>query len=640
MNPINYLSVENVAHSFGAKWLFRNITFGINRGDKVALIGANGAGKTTFLNILSSHFTPDEGIVSLRRDIRVGYLDQTPTFDALSPVSDLLFTSSNPVAQVVQEYERSMEHPDTPNLGDILERMDNLQAWDFEAKVKEILGILGLHDITKPFGELSGGQKKRAALAKVLIEEPELLIMDEPTNHLDLETIEWLEGYLNTQNTTLLLVSHDRYFLDKVCNIIVEMDAGNLYSYKGNYGYYLEKKAEMQANQSITLDKDRQRLKKELEWMRRQPQARGTKAQYRVDAFGELKDKVGGNRREEKFELNVKVTRMGSKIVELESVSKQFDDRTLVNNFLYTFKKGDRIGIVGNNGAGKSTLLNMMTGKLRPDNGKVVIGDTIQFGYYAQHELEYRDDQRVIDLVKEIAEVVKLGSGETITASQFLNLFLFPPSRQQDFIAKLSGGEKRRLQLLQVLIQNPNFLILDEPTNDLDIHSLNVLEDFLANFQGCLVIVSHDRYFMDRLVDHLFVFEDNGHIRDYPGNYSDFRTWKEEQLREAKAVSSGSKVVSPEFNTLKSVSQNSKTQDPIPPTHGIKRKLNYKEQKELDGIEGEMKALENRKDMLIDKLNIGSGNHSDLTDWARQIENITKEVEEKEMRWLELSEYA
>jgi ABC transport system ATP-binding/permease protein len=633
LNPTNYLSVENVAHSFGAKWLFRNITFGINRGDKVALIGANGAGKTTFLNILSSHFTPDEGIVSLRKDIRVGYLDQMPTFDALAPVAELLFTSANPVALVVREYEKSMAHPDTPNLGDILERMDNLQAWDFEAKVKEILGILGLHDITKPFGELSGGQKKRAALAKVLIEEPELLIMDEPTNHLDLETIEWLEGYLNTQNTTLLLVSHDRYFLDKVCNIIVEMDGGNLYSYKGNYGYYLEKKAELQANQTITLEKDRQRLKKELEWMRRQPQARGTKAQYRIDAFGELKDKVGGNRREEKFELNVKVTRMGSKIVELESVSKKFDDRTLVNNFLYTFKKGDRIGIVGNNGAGKSTLLNMMTGKLRPDNGKVVIGDTVQFGYYAQHELEYRDNQRVIDLVKEIAEVVKLGTGETITASQFLNLFLFPPSRQQDFISKLSGGEKRRLQLLQVLIQNPNFLILDEPTNDLDIHSLNVLEDFLANFQGCLVIVSHDRYFMDRLVDHLFVFEDNGYIRDYPGNYSDFRTWKEDQSREAKALGNATTVP-------KSIPQNTTSHTPIPTTQESKRKLNYKEQKELDGIEGEMKALENRKDLLIDKLNKGSGNHGDLTDWARQIEGITKELEEKEMRWLELSEYA
>jgi ABC transport system ATP-binding/permease protein len=630
LNPINYLSAENIAHSFGDKWLFKNLTFGINRGDKVALIGANGAGKTTFLNILSSHFPPDEGLVSLRKDIRVGYLDQTPTFDALLPVSELLFTSSNPVAQVVREYEKSIEHPDTPNLGDILERMDNLQAWDFEAKVKEILGTLGLYDITKPFGELSGGQKKRAALAKVLIEEPELLIMDEPTNHLDLETIEWLESYLNTQNTTLLLVSHDRYFLDKVCNIIVEFDSGNMYSYKGNYGYYLEKKAEQQANQTITLEKDRQRLKKELEWMRRQPQARGTKAQYRIDAYGDLKEKVGGNRREEKFELNVKVTRMGSKIVELESVGKEFDGKVLVNNFLYTFKKGDRIGIVGKNGAGKSTLLNMMTGQLRPDNGKVVIGDTVQFGYYAQHELEYRDDQRVIDLVKEIAEVVKLGSGETITASQFLNLFLFPPSRQQDFIGKLSGGEKRRLQLLQVLIKNPNFLILDEPTNDLDIHSLNVLEDFLANFQGCLVIVSHDRYFMDRLVDHLFVFEEEGNLKDYPGNYSDYRVWKEEQARESKVLSSG-------LNISKSTPN---TQQPIPKTQGSRRKLSYKEQKEFDGIENDIASLETQKDLLIDKLNLGSSNHGELTDWSRQIESITNELEEKEIRWLELSEYA
>ncbi len=622
---VNYLSVENIGHSFGHRWLFKNINFGLNRGDKIALIGANGAGKTTFLNILSSQFVPDEGMVSIRKDIRVGYLDQTPTFDALLPVSELLFTSQNPVAQAVRAYEKALLHPESTDLGNALEQMDNLMAWDFEAKVKEILGQLGLHDIEAPFGQLSGGQKKRAALAKVLIEAPELLILDEPTNHLDLETVEWLEDYLNTQNTTLLLVSHDRYFLDKVCNGIIEVADGNIYTYKGNYAYFLEKKAEQQAINASVLDKDRQRLKKELDWIRRQPQARGTKAQYRIDAFQDLKDKVGGNRREDKFELNVKAVRMGSKIVEIESVGKKYGDKTLINNFLYTFKKGDRIGIIGKNGAGKSTLLNLITQQIRPDNGKVIVGDTVQFGYYKQSELEYRDDQRVLDLVKEIAEVVKLGTGETITASQFLNLFLFPPARQHDFISKLSGGEKRRLQLLKVLIQNPNFLILDEPTNDLDIQSLNVLEDFLANFGGCLLIVSHDRYFMDRLVEHLFVFEDNGYIKDFPGNYSDYR------------LSADSRQLA--VGNEKNNAQQNKTTDQRPATNDSpKRKLSYKEQKEFESLEKEIAELELRKNELTEMMNDGTSSHETLTAWATEIQEITEKVEGKEMRWLELSE--
>ena len=627
---MNYLSAENISKSFGEKWLFRNVTFGLNRGDKVALIGANGTGKTTFMNVLMGNIPPEEGLVSLRKDIRVGYLDQSPDFDPTLPVAEWLFSGDNPVAQAVKAYEKALIHHHEDEFNRALEQMEATQAWDFEAKVKEILGKLGLHDVEKPFGQLSGGQRKRAALAKVLIEDPELFVLDEPTNHLDLETIEWLENYLSAQNITLLLVTHDRYFLDKVCNGLVELANGNLYPYKGNYAYYLEKRAEQDAINASTLDKDRQRLKKELDWIRRQPKARGTKAQYRIDAFDELKDRVGGTRRTEKFELNIKATRMGSKIVELESIGKNFGDKRLIHNFLYTFKKGDRIGIVGKNGAGKSTLLNMITGQMRPDNGKVIVGDTVQFGYYTQSDLVFNENQRVIDIVKEIAEVVKLGTGETITASQFLNLFLFPPARQHDFVSKLSGGEKRRLQLLKVLIQNPNFLILDEPTNDLDISSLNVLEDFLMNFPGCLMIVSHDRYFMDRLVDHLFVFEENGHLRDYPGNYTDYRNWIEEQNADNRENSRGKALENKPKNEAE------KSKSAIEP----KRKLSFKEQKELENLETEMAAIETQKAALVTQLNAGSSSHEDLTQWARQIETLGNDLEMKELRWLELSEFA
>ena len=628
---MNYLSAENISKTFGDKWLFRSVTFGLNRGDKVALIGANGAGKTTFMNVLMGNIPPDEGSVSLRKDIRVGYLDQSPDFDPTLPVSDWLFSGDNPVANAVREYDKALLTHDNDQLSTALELMETHQAWDFEAKVKEILGKLGLHDVEKPFGQLSGGQRKRAALAKVLIEEPEMLVLDEPTNHLDLDTIEWLENHLNTQNTTLIVVTHDRYFLDKVCNGLIELSNTNLYSYKGNYAYYLEKKTEQDAINASTLDKDKQRLKKELDWIRRQPQARATKAQYRIDAFDVLKDRVGSHRREEKFELNIKASRLGSKIVELESVGKQFGDKTLIHNFLYTFKKGDRIGIIGKNGAGKSTLLNMITGGIRPDNGKVVVGDTVQFGYYTQSDLEFNDNQRVLDVVKEIAEVVKLGSGETITASQFLNLFLFPPARQNDLVAKLSGGEKRRLQLLKVLIQNPNFLILDEPTNDLDISSLNVLEEFLMNFPGCLLIVSHDRYFMDRLVDHIFVFEGEGHIRDFPGNYSEYR------LRVAEEPAPTAKGTSQNAATNRTDSPDSSSKVKI---SSLKTKLSFKEQKELESLEGEMAEFEKQKNALIDQLNQGSDSHSDLSNWAKQIETLTQTIEIKELRWLELSELA
>jgi ATP-binding cassette subfamily F protein uup len=463
------------------------------------------------------------------------------------------------------------------------------------------------------------------ALAKVLLEEPDLLILDEPTNHLDLTTVEWLENYLATQNTTLLVVTHDRYFLDKVCNLVVELDGGSAYPYKGNYSYFLEKKAEREEAEASEIDKARNLMRKELDWIRRQPKARGTKAKYRVDAFEDLKEKASQKKFDNQMELNVRATRLGSKIVELESVSKGFNNKQLIENFLYTFRKGDRIGIVGQNGMGKSTLLNMITGELRPDSGQVITGDTVQFGYYKQTELEFRDDQRVIDIVKDVAEVVRLGTGQTVTVSQFLQTFLFSPSKQYDFVAKLSGGEKRRLQLLLMLMKEPNFLILDEPTNDLDISSLNVLEEFLVNFPGCLMIVSHDRYFLDRLVDHLFVFEGEGKIKDFPGNYTDFREWQQEEELERKK----NQVVP------KKVAQPVKA-EPVAAV-AAKRKLSFKEQKELENLPLEIESLEKDKAGLIENLNNG-GSHDDLIKWSKQIEQITESLNEKEMRWLELSE--
>ena len=623
---MNYLSAENISKSFADQWLFRNISFGISRGEKVALIGTNGTGKTTFLNILTGKIPADEGVVSVRKDIRVGYLDQSPSFDEAMPVMEVIFSSENPVAQVVKRYEHAIEVDDHELLVDVMGEMDSLNAWDFEYRTKEILGRLGIHDTDKPYGTLSGGQRKRVALAKVLLEEPELLILDEPTNHLDLDTVEWLENYLNTQSTTLLVVTHDRYFLDTVCNQVLELDFGSAYTYKGNYSYFLEKKAEREEIEAAGIDKARNMMRKELEWIRRQPKARGTKAKYRVDAFEELKEKASQKKFDSQMELNVKATRLGSKIIELQSVGKRFGDRELIHNFDYTFRKGDRIGIVGKNGMGKSTLLNMITGELRPDNGQVVKGDTVQFGYYRQSDMVFNDNQRVIDVVKDVAEVVRLGTGETVTVTHLLQAFLFSPAKQYDFVSKLSGGEKRRLQLLLILMKEPNFLILDEPTNDLDINSLNVLEEFLANFPGCLMIVSHDRYFLDRLVEHIFVFEGEGKISDFPGNYTELRSYQEEKGKEEKQSSLAKPAEVKQEVVIAPVT-------PAAP----KKKLSYKEQRELETIEKELADMEVKKNVLVEKLN-GGGSHDDLASWANQIDEINRKAEEKELRWLELSE--
>jgi ATP-binding cassette subfamily F protein uup len=631
---MNYLSAENIAKSFGDQWLFRSISFGISRGDKVALIGTNGTGKTTFLNILTGKLPADEGEVSIRKDIRVGYLDQSPAFDENLPVMEVIFSSNNPVAQVVKRYEHAIETDNHDELSAVMEDMDKFNAWDFEYRTKEILGRLGIHDTENKYGTLSGGQRKRVALAKVLLEDPDLLILDEPTNHLDLDTVEWLENYLNTSNTTILVVTHDRYFLDTVCNQVLELDRGSAYTYKGNYSYFLEKKAEREEVEAAGIDKARNLMRKELDWIRRQPKARGTKAKYRVDAFEELKEKASQKKPDMQLELNVRTSRLGSKIIELDNVSKGFGDRQLIKNFEYTFRRGDRIGIVGQNGMGKSTLLNMITGELLPDQGQIVKGETVQFGYYRQSDLVFNENQRVIDIVKDVAEVVQLGTGETVTVGHLLQAFLFSPSKQYDFISKLSGGEKRRLQLLLILIKQPNFLILDEPTNDLDIASLNVLEEFLLNFPGCLVIVSHDRYFLDRLVQHIFVFEGEGRISDFPGNYTELRDYQDEQEVEKKITGStaGSKI--PVAQATEPVKE-----AVVAPSAAPKRKLSYKEQKEMEQLESEIAMMEKQKNDLVKKLNNG-GSHSDLSKWAKEIDELTASQEDKEMRWLELSENA
>ncbi|MDR6802996.1 ATP-binding cassette subfamily F protein uup [Dyadobacter sp. BE34] len=630
---MNYLSAENIAKSFGDRWLFKNISFGISKGDKVALIGTNGTGKTTFLNILTGKIPADEGEVSIRKDIRVGYLDQSPAFDESLPVLEVIFSSNNPVAQVVKRYEHAIENDLHDELAEVMEDMDKLNAWDFEYRTKEVLGRLGIHHTDNAYGTLSGGQRKRVALAKVLLEDPDLLILDEPTNHLDLDTVEWLEEYLNTSNTTLLVVTHDRYFLDTVCNQMLELDHGSAYTYKGNYSYFLEKKAEREELEAATIDKARNLMRKELEWIRRQPKARGTKAKYRIDAFEDLKEKASQKKFDVQMELNVRTSRLGSKIIELENISKGFGERQLIKNFEYTFRRGDRIGVVGKNGMGKSTLLNMITGELQPDKGKISTGETVQFGYYKQTDLVFNENQRVIDIVKDVAEVVQLGTGETVTVGVLLQAFLFSPSKQYDFISKLSGGERRRLQLLLILIKQPNFLILDEPTNDLDIDSLNVLEEFLLNFPGCLMIVSHDRYFLDRLVQHIFVFEGDGKISDFPGNYTELRDYQDEQEAEKKlAATNAPKPAAPVVLAPR---------EPVAatPAATAKRKLSYKEQKEMEQLEADIAKMEVTKTQLVENLNKG-GSHEDLAKWSKQIEEINDSQAEKEMRWLELSENA
>lgn len=621
-NVLNYLSAELIAKTYNDRWLFKEVSLGISQGEKLALVGNNGVGKSTLLKILTGEVQTDAGKVGIRDGIRLGFLTQQPSVDGNLTVKDVLFSDDNEVAKVVKEYEDCLHHPDTSGdrMQAVLERMEELNAWDYENKVHEIIEKLGVPDIDKKFGELSGGQKKRIFLAQLLLLEPDLIIMDEPTNHLDLTAIEWLENYLSGQNITLIMVTHDRYFLDNVATEIIELDRGQLFRYKGNYAYFLEKKAEREEILKVEVTKARNLLKKELEWMRRQPRARGTKAKYRVDAYYELEKKASQDLKKDRLELDMKEARQGGKILEVEHISKKYATLPIVNDFSYVFKKNDRIGVVGKNGIGKSTFLDMLVGKSKPDKGEVMPGLTTKFGYFTQESIALNPANRLIEEVKEIAEFITMADGSQVSASKFLDIFLFPPEKQYNYISKLSGGEKKRLQLLKLLVTSPNFLILDEPTNDFDIDTLNVLEDFLEKFSGCLLLVSHDRYFMDHLVDQLFVFEGDGNIRLFNGNYSDYRDWLDDQQ------------AAPEVKPAKSAAAAEPVSSPT------KKKLSYKEKQEFDALQQEIDALEKRKAELDGHLNAGSNDHQQLIMWGEELQKTIDNLESKTLRWLELSE--
>jgi ATP-binding cassette subfamily F protein uup len=578
---------------------------------------------------------PETGQVALNQSVKIAYVHQNPVFEANLSIYQTIFDQSNSeILQVIESYHKAMLDAErgidnSDQMSKLFEKMDALQAWDFEYQVKEVLGKLGLHDTELPVGNLSGGQRKRVALAKAILEKPDLLLLDEPTNHLDLETIEWLEDYLSKANLALFMVTHDRYFLEKVTNEILELDQGKIHRYQGNYGYFLDKKAERMQIEDIEIEKAKSLYKKELDWIRRQPKARGTKAKYRVDAFEETKEKAFTKREERDIELTVSTQRLGNKILEIEKIGKSFDDKTLVKDFSYIFKKKDRIGIIGPNGAGKTTFLKMITGLLDPDQGKVTAGQTTAFGYYRQEEDRFDEEKRLIDVVKDIAEVVVLDKGQTITVSQFLTQFGFPPKQQFTPIGKMSGGERRRLQLLLVLIKNPNFLILDEPTNDLDLMTLNILEEFLDTFPGCLIIVSHDRYFMDRLVEHLFVFEGEGVIRDFPGNYTDFREWEAEN-EDQKTTTGTQPKVEPKTEPVV-----------LPEISGAaspKLKASYKQKQEFKQLNDTIAKLEAEKATVTEQITVGTADVSQLLTWTNRLQAIDGELEELELSWLELSE--
>ena len=626
---MHYVSADKISKSYGIKPLFTNISFHISEGDKIALIARNGSGKSTLLRILSGRDTVDDGTVWINKDVTVALFEQEPVFDEQATVLDNIFHYRHPVAEALRNYERVVAETDKDpaEYSAALARLDELSAWDFEAKVHQILGKLNIHNLTQQVKTLSGGQRKRVALAQVLIDigfehKHVLLIMDEPTNHLDVEMVEWLEHYLNQQNVTLLMVTHDRYFLEDVCDVIWELDEEQLYSYTGSYQEYLEKKAARIDNTLANIDKARNQYRKELEWMRKQPKARTTKSKSRQDNFYEVEARAKQKVVDTQVELQVKMNRIGGKVAELKKVYKSYGDKVIMHGFDYTFKKGERVGVIGKNGAGKTTFLNMLQGFETADSGKINIGETVVFGNFSQQGLEIKDDVRVIEFVKNIAENFPLANGGTLSASQFLTLFLFPPEQQYTYLSKLSGGEKKRLQLLAILFRNPNFLILDEPTNDLDLPTLSVLENFLSEYPGCLLIVSHDRYFMDRLVDHLFVFEGEGVIRDYPGNYSQYRIDErnKDKVKEAPAPIVVEVVAKP--------------------VEKPKRKLSFKEQRELEQINKDLPALEQEKATITERMSQPGMNYDEIQRVSARITQITQLVEEKEMRWLELSELA
>lgn len=625
---MNYLLIENLTKSFGAKEVFNNLTFGIEKGQKVALVARNGTGKTTLMNIISGKDTAEEGKVVVRNGIRIGFLEQDPHFDPNHTVWQSIFQRSSNISDAIHQYENALKafevdksDVNEEQLSKAMQQMDMLRAWDVEVRVKQILGKLKIYDTEQKLSQLSGGQLKRVALAAVLIDEPDMLIMDEPTNHLDIDMIEWLEDHLSGSNMTLLMVTHDRYFLDNVCTDVYELDNHKIYQYKGDYTYFLEKKAEREASAWSEVDKAKNLYYRELEWVRKMPRARGTKSKSRLDAFDDIKQKAFSLRKRKEIEINMRMKHMGNKILELINVSKSFGDKKLIEKFTYSFRKGERIGIVGNNGTGKSTLLKMITGKLEVDMGKIVVGDTIEFGNYNQEGIALKDDKRVIEVIKDIAEVIDVDRSTRVTASQMLQRFDFPPEMQYNYVSKLSGGEKRRLYLLTVLLRNPNFLILDEPTNDLDIVTLNKLEDYLENFPGCIIIVSHDRYFMDKIVDQIFVFEGDGKVSVFGGNYTEFRLQKEIEEEEKKNVAKQVHIEST-----------------YPKEEKKKIKLSYKEKIEFEQIEKDLPILEEEKNVLNEKLNSPIG-HEELLKITERLGEVMKQIDEKTDRWLELSEY-
>jgi ATP-binding cassette subfamily F protein uup len=618
---LNYLSVEEISKSYGFLVLFENLSFGISQGQKIALIAKNGTGKTTLLDIVSGRETPDNGQVVYRKGVKVGVLPQEPDLDPKLTIEETILTSDNEVLRIINAYEKALQNPeDADAYQSAFDQMEAKQAWDFETTYQQILTKLKLDDLSKKVGDLSGGQKKRLALANLLLDKPDLLILDEPTNHLDLEMIEWLEEFLKTENLTLFMVTHDRYFLDRVCNYILELEDKTLYSYKGNYSYYIEKRAERIEVEQTTTAKAKQLYKKELEWMRRQPKARTTKSKSRIESFGEIKDRAGKRRNDHKVELEINMERLGSKVLEMHHVSKGFEDKFLFEDFDYIFKKNERIGIIGKNGTGKSTFLNVLTGKLDPDQGKVVHGETLKIGYYTQDGIKAKEGQKVIEVIRDYGDYIPLNKGRQISAQQLLEKFLFDRKKQYDFVEKLSGGEKKRLYLCTVLIQNPNFLILDEPTNDLDIVTLNILENFLLDFPGCLIVVSHDRYFMDKIVDHLFVFGE-GKVTDFPGNYSDYRDIKALELEAKYEESSQSSSESP-----------SKPK----PVSDQKNNLSFNEQKLYKKLEKEIHSLENKKEKLEAEF-LKELNAKEVKDKTIELQDIQKELESKTEQWFELS---
>lgn len=625
---VSYLQVDKLTKSFGDRILFEDISFGIAKGEHIGIIAQNGNGKTTLLNIIAGIEDYDSGSITFHSDIKVGYLMQNPSFAPELTILQACFNSPNETVQAISRYEKALYDNEPQSLHDAIEEMDRLKAWEYEHRVKSILSKLNIKNFEQPVKELSGGQIKRIALANILITAPDLLILDEPTNHLDIEMTEWLESYLQHSNVTLLMVTHDRYFLDRVCTQILEIDDHTLYSYKGNFSYYLEKKQERIEVQNAEAARARNLFRKELDWMRRQPQARGTKARSRIDAFYALEEKTKQRRDTQTVKLDVKSSYIGSKIFEAQYVSKSFGDLKIVDNFYYNFARYEKMGIIGANGTGKSTFVKMLVGEISPDSGRFDIGETVRFGYYCQEGLHFKEGMKVIDAIREIAEEIILDDGRKLSASQFLQHFLFPPQKQHDYIYKLSGGEKRRLHLCTVLMRNPNFLVLDEPTNDLDITTLSVLEEYLQGFKGCVIVVSHDRYFMDKVVDHLLVFKGNAVIKDFPGNYTDYREWKADKLRKERQ----------QENSEKEKKKQDKRQETGATHSNSKRRLTFKEKKELEELDKLLPQLEEEKSRLETELSSGTLSTDELYAHSTRISELIQLIDEKETRWLELSE--